>query len=815
MADDKEINVKFGGSTGDFQSAVDSVKSAISGIGGPIGEIMGSLSELAEAFAAAFAVEKIAEFVEKYAEMGASIDHMSHSLGMSAEDASTLTVAFDAMGLGGQRAQMAMMRLDRNIVQAQQNASGPAAQAFRALGISMEQVKNSSPEQMLMLLADRFSTTQDGVNKTTAAMALLGRTGAQMIPFLDAGRAGLEEFNNVAKQTGKVWSTEQSERAERTSIGVSTLGDAFSGLGKTIFNEVEPAFDAIVTDLITLVENFNKAISAGGKFEGVLEGVAVTAKIIAKTFDDLVAIIDLAYQAFAQFEHAVDSVIAGVEKLGAVLHLVDPDKASKDWASSYKAWDDGIRASIADIKTLIGLQDEVKPPAGSAASTAAAGIGSGGDKGSQVGAMDKVAKQKQEQTNLLQQWTDYLDQKLIAEGNYYSSSKSEELQYWTQQRNNVKTNLSWFVSFYEKEGMTQAQAKQKANDVLLDLDRKVYAGLKENATQYMAAYKSGIDEQVAALKDSLAEKKISEDQWYSQSKADLQDWANLVKAKYTELSPEYNAALKQMEALDKAHLAEEQQTWTKISQTISQSFDTMLKGVLQGTQTWQQAFEKMASDMVMTMIEGYAKILVNDALMWAKKVATATSSDAVIVASDTAKNAATTASDDAAAFPAGLSLKHAASAAQAVFDNVAQIPYVGWILAPPAAAAAFAAVMAFGSFADGAYNVPSDMVAQIHAGEMIVPASISSQIRAGANSGIPPFMSSISGSGGQGTSGGQGGSNPISITFQVQAIDSQGIANFFKSNAASLSTTISNIIRNGDTTLTGSLRSAAGVGAQL
>src|SRR5581483_5818863 len=54
------------------------------------------------------------------------------------------------------------------------------------------------------------------------------------------------------------------------------------------------------------------------------------------------------------------------------------------------------------------------------------------------------------------------------------------------------------------------------------------------------------------------------------------------------------------------------------------------------------------------------------------------------------------------------------------YAAVAQIPYVGWILAPIAAGAAFAAVAAYEGLASldvGAWNVPHDMVAQIHKGE--------------------------------------------------------------------------------------------------
>lgn len=73
-------------------------------------------------------------------------------------------------------------------------------------------------------------------------------------------------------------------------------------------------------------------------------------------------------------------------------------------------------------------------------------------------------------------------------------------------------------------------------------------------------------------------------------------------------------------------------------------------------------------------------------------------------------------------------------AAANAFAATAAIPIIGPELAPGAAAAALAAVEAFQSFAVldvGTPNVPHDMMAIIHRGEMVVPADFASGIRSG------------------------------------------------------------------------------------
>jgi predicted secreted protein len=79
----------------------------------------------------------------------------------------------------------------------------------------------------------------------------------------------------------------------------------------------------------------------------------------------------------------------------------------------------------------------------------------------------------------------------------------------------------------------------------------------------------------------------------------------------------------------------------------------------------------------------------------------------------------------------------------------------------------------------GAWSVPGDMPAMVHAGEMIIPAGAAEQ-----------FRSVLSGAGTAGAAPG-GAAGASSVTFQVQAMDSASVAQFFRSNAAQLARTIS------------------------
>jgi hypothetical protein len=72
-------------------------------------------------------------------------------------------------------------------------------------------------------------------------------------------------------------------------------------------------------------------------------------------------------------------------------------------------------------------------------------------------------------------------------------------------------------------------------------------------------------------------------------------------------------------------------------------------------------------------------------------------------------------------------------AAANVYKSVSAIPYVGWVLAPVAAAATFAVVAGYGaaisSAKGGMWEVGGDQLAQIHHKESVLPANIAEPMR--------------------------------------------------------------------------------------
>jgi hypothetical protein len=186
--------------------------------------------------------------------------------------------------------------------------------------------------------------------------------------------------------------------------------------------------------------------------------------------------------------------------------------------------------------------------------------------------------------------------------------------------------------------------------------------------------------------------------------------------------------------------------WAQAFSLINASVDTVLKGVLLGTQTWQQAMGKVFADLAASFAETVAMMM----LKWIEAEAI---------------------------FGAGSS---AGGGLLGVVGGLFGGAAAGGGVAGDAADAGTLAM-----FQAGAWSIPRDMIAVVHAGEMILPADVAATARGGGT--VPGFP------GGQAAAPGGTGFN---LNVSVQALDAAGVAQWANANAKTLATTIAKYMGN-------------------
>ena len=126
-------------------------------------------------------------------------------------------------------------------------ALGKNAQMLKQLGVDTINADGSmrSTNSVLMDLADRFKAMPNGIEKTNAVMSIFGKSGMQLLPFLNKGSEGLKEFGIEAEKTGNVLSEKDLKATTEATMAKRHLHEAVEGLQISIGRNLYPAFTKV------------------------------------------------------------------------------------------------------------------------------------------------------------------------------------------------------------------------------------------------------------------------------------------------------------------------------------------------------------------------------------------------------------------------------------------------------------------------------------------------------------------------------------------------------------------------------------------
>jgi hypothetical protein len=218
MADESDVELRFGASIEALQEGSQEAAKSIKEFADQAKEAADSakdhFTELAEVIGVAFTADAFKEWIASTPELGEQMERTAAKLGITGEQASELSgmakltgTDFDGLSHTMERFELGLSTTDK--------ATSRVGVALHALGLSAREFIGVPMPQQLERLAEAFSHFADGPTKTAAAMALLGRAGAEMLPFLDRGKEGLEELYDILQRTGAVMSNEMVARSPR------------------------------------------------------------------------------------------------------------------------------------------------------------------------------------------------------------------------------------------------------------------------------------------------------------------------------------------------------------------------------------------------------------------------------------------------------------------------------------------------------------------------------------------------------------------------------------------------------------------------
>jgi hypothetical protein len=197
-----------------------------------------------------------------------------------------------------------------------------ASDAFRQLGVAIKNADGTmrSSDAVLLDISRKFATMPDGVAKTTLAMKLFGRGGAEMIPMLNMGGDAIERLKTRM-------TTEFAAAADQYSDKMVMLGGRIGRVGFEIAEMLLPAIEGItdaLTGFFAWLDGQNPIV------QGFVRAITVVAIAFAALAPAIVAVVSVAgaiapiFAGIVTAAAAVAATIAGwagavVPAVGAVL----------------------------------------------------------------------------------------------------------------------------------------------------------------------------------------------------------------------------------------------------------------------------------------------------------------------------------------------------------------------------------------------------------------------------------------------------------------------------------------------------------------
>lgn len=277
----------------------------------------------------------------------AAFQQLSEKIGDTAENLASLKTASDVSGTSMDSIAAASVKLTAALSKTDEEGQG-AAKAIKALGLDFNDFKALSPVEQIDAVALAMNGFEDGANKTAVAVALWGKSGADMIPLLNDLADGSQRqitltqdqitaADNFSKSIARLTSDAGTLKQQLAAQLIPTLSDLvklFTSSGdesSAAANKARPFASAMsfiadeirktVATTFELVGGFKQVgVALSGFYANVkanLSGDFVGAAKIADETKAKIASISKEYAVLANTARAAGNVIGGGPLSGA------------------------------------------------------------------------------------------------------------------------------------------------------------------------------------------------------------------------------------------------------------------------------------------------------------------------------------------------------------------------------------------------------------------------------------------------------------------------------------------------------------------
>ena len=261
-----------------------------------------------------------------------SFDKMSQRAGMSSETLSELSYAATLSGTSIERVEDSFKGLTQKIVEAV-NKGGDADALFSSIGLSAQDLAESTPEEQFYKVADAIANISDPTRRAAVAMQVFGESGRELLPLLSGGSAGLNEMRSEARELGATVSTSSAAMGAEFGDAMTRIKTATNGIKNEFLTALTPTLikasehlKNILSFVSTMARRFPTTTSTIVTFGAAIAGAAYAVKGLTTTAQAL----NVALKFMTSTNPAVLALTAAITAAGVAAAFYFSQKRDQD-----------------------------------------------------------------------------------------------------------------------------------------------------------------------------------------------------------------------------------------------------------------------------------------------------------------------------------------------------------------------------------------------------------------------------------------------------------------------------------------------------
>lgn len=202
---------------------------------------------------------------------------MARGAGIGVEAFQKLAYAGRMSGVETEKLSASLVKFDRMVAEAA-GGNKTYMQTFEDLGIKIKDSAGNlrQPNEIFEDVADIFHNTEDGIGKTALAVELFGKSGADLIPMLNDGKAGLKAFYAEAERLGLALSNEMIAKGDAFSDQLENIGEQVKGVKLQLGAALIPALSAAAEKISKVIDKITRWVQENPELVATIGNIAMT-----------------------------------------------------------------------------------------------------------------------------------------------------------------------------------------------------------------------------------------------------------------------------------------------------------------------------------------------------------------------------------------------------------------------------------------------------------------------------------------------------------------------------------------------------------